>query len=51
MLKTKQEETTDWMIHDFPVSVKNKFMGKAMMEEKDWKSLLAHLMREYVRTK
>ncbi len=37
-----------WGVTDFPESVKNKFMGQCLKENKDWKDVLEYLLRKYV---
>ncbi len=40
-------EKKHWMIRDFPKETKERFMGLAKANGKNWKNLLANLMRAW----
>lgn len=46
--QTKKPTLTNWMVNDFPLDIKNEFMGLAKARGQNWKSLLANLLRGWV---
>ena len=43
-----QEENKPWQIANFPVSLRNKFVGIAKMQGKSMPALLANIVRRYI---